>query len=271
MTNEELVQKIQNGQTGLMLDLWIQVKGFICKIANSFAEIRFTNRCASVGLTKEDLISEGYFVLYSAVKNYKPDQSSSFINYLARCLNNKFYTLLGMYASGRKWYDRSDVLSKSISIDKTVFENKDGSTTTVENYIPDKSAEEKLRAIENEDYIKNLHDDLETALCSLKTREAQVIRGYYYNDISLSRQAEALGCSVSTITQIKNGALFSLRRHKALQAYRAELTDTMAYHTGLGNFKNTRTSATEKIVLKLDDYERELKKYECKLSKVVNN
>lgn len=270
MTNEELVQKIQDGQTELMLDLWLQVKGFICKIADSFSEIRFKNRCALVGLTKEDLISEGYFVLYSAVKNYKPDQSSSFINYLARCLNNKFYILLGMYASGRKWYDHADVLSKSISIDKTVFEDKDGSTTTVENYIPDKSAEEKMQAIENADYIENLHSDLEIAMNSLRPREAQVIKNYYYNDISLSRQAESFNCSVSTITQIKNEALFSLRRHKALQVYRDELIDTMAYHTGLDNFKNTRTSATERIVLKLDAYERELKEYERKLSKVIN-
>lgn len=76
---------------------------------------------------------------------------------------------------------------------------------------------------------------------------------------------------MATVTNIKNHALFSLRRHKALQAYRDELIDTMAHHTSLGNFKNTRTSSTEKIVLKLDAYERRLKEYERKLSKVVNN
>ncbi len=41
----------------------------------------------------------------------------------------------------------------------------------------------------------------------------------------------------------------------------------MAYHTSLSNFRNTKTSAVEKIVLKLDTYERELKKYEAKLFK----
>lgn len=168
MTNEELVQKIQDGQTELMLNLWLQVESFIYKIADSFCMVRFANRCASFDLTKDDLINEGYFVLYSAVKNYKPDRGSSFINYLAHCLKNKFYTLLGMRASNGEWYDCVDALSKSISIDKTVFENKDGSSTTVENYIPDISAEEKIRTVENSAYIEKLRSDLETAMGTLK-------------------------------------------------------------------------------------------------------
>lgn len=175
-----------------------------------------------------------------------------------------------MHGSNGKWYDLADAISKSISIDNAVFENKDGSTTTLENYIPDKSAEEKMQAIEQSDYIESLHADLETAIASLKAREAQVIKNYYYDGISLSKLSEIFNCSAVNITRIKNEALFSLKRHKALQAYRDELIDTMAYHTSFGNFKNTRTSAVERIVLKLDDYARELKDYETKLSKAIN-
>ncbi len=264
MTNEEIVQKIQEGQTELMLDLWLQTKGFINKVAYSFSCVQFANKCVSAGLTKEDLINESYFALDEAVKSYKTDKGANFISYLSLHLKKRFYKLLGIQNSGGKWYNRADILSKAESMDKII---DDDSATTLENFIPDKSAEEKMYTIEMTDYIENLHADLETALNSLKTQEAQVIKNYYYNGISLSKQAKILNCSTTSITNIKNKALFALRRHKVLQAYKTELIDKMAYHTSLSNFRNTKTSSVEKIVLKLDTYERELKKYEAKLFK----
>lgn len=71
MINEQLVDLIRAGESGYMLQLWKQNKGFIHMMANKYVG----------GAERDDLEQEGYIALYEAVENYDQDKGMSFINY----------------------------------------------------------------------------------------------------------------------------------------------------------------------------------------------
>lgn len=75
MTNEQLVLRIQAGEDEAknMLQLWEQNQRFIGSIAVKFSGYA----------EMDDLKQEGYIAMCNAVRNYDPDQGSTFIHYAA--------------------------------------------------------------------------------------------------------------------------------------------------------------------------------------------
>ena len=75
MTNEQLVLRILAGEDEAknMLQLWEQNQRFIGSIAVKFSGYA----------EMDDLKQEGYIAMCNAVRNYDPDQGSTFIHYAA--------------------------------------------------------------------------------------------------------------------------------------------------------------------------------------------
>ena len=69
MSNEEMALAIQAGDDSLILPLWEQCKGLICKEAHRWARA-FESRPE---IDVDDLIQSGYFALLNTAQSFKPD------------------------------------------------------------------------------------------------------------------------------------------------------------------------------------------------------
>lgn len=83
MSNEELVQLIQEGNTNYLEDLYMQNKNFIYSIVKKYSFITgVKNSHNQTAITEsEDLMQEAYFGLYKAVMKYDSDQGTTFLTY----------------------------------------------------------------------------------------------------------------------------------------------------------------------------------------------
>ena len=140
MTNEELVVKIQNGQTELNVELWLNIEKFVHTQSDLFFR-NWQDRCQKLGVEKDDLYQTGWLALILAVPKYNEQAGASFIYYFAYFLKTQFYRMIKLQKRNNKWLDSSDTLSRAESLDKTVYENKDGVNTTIEDYLADEMSE----------------------------------------------------------------------------------------------------------------------------------
>ena len=254
MTNEELVVKIQNGQTELNVELWLNIEKFVYAQSNLFFR-NWQDRCQKLGVEKDDLYQTGWLALILAVPKYNEQAGASFIYYFAYFLKTQFYRMIKLQKRNNKWLDSSDTLSRAESFDKTVYENKDGVNTTIEDYLADEMSEQEIYKIESIDYINSLRKDLNTAVSSLSLREADILISIYFKGLRARTLAKKYNISNSRINSLHKEALLKLRRHKALKEYREELIEKMAHRTSFSKFKNSHTSQQEKIVMLIEEYE----------------
>jgi len=75
MSNEELAEKIQNGEKDLLPLLWEQVEKFIYKQAG----IRARQLNGLGGVSVDDLCQAGFLALVDAVESYATEKGMSFI------------------------------------------------------------------------------------------------------------------------------------------------------------------------------------------------
>lgn len=83
MTNEELVQQIQQGiNPGENMEmLYIQNKGFIASLIKRYGYVYYCPHDSVSIIEKEELMHEAYFGLVEAVKRYDPTQGALFTTY----------------------------------------------------------------------------------------------------------------------------------------------------------------------------------------------
>ncbi|MCH5186871.1 MAG: sigma-70 family RNA polymerase sigma factor [Oscillospiraceae bacterium] len=206
MTNEELVVKIKNGETGYNSELWQNVELFVCRQANSFYTKHY-ERCSLVGVETDDLIQAGYFAVVGAVKAY--DGRYKFLTYLGRQLLIQFYELAKMRSTG--W--QNNTIYYAISLDAPI--GVEGESTFVE-FIPDLGAEAEISAIDEADYIERLREIFRRAGMKLTPTQANVIDGLYRRGLSFSQLANELGVSKGAIENTKSLALKKLRTPELL-------------------------------------------------------
>lgn len=254
MTNEELVIRIKAGEVELISELWLQVEKFVRLRAYNYASGQaWSERCRAAGITQDDLYCAGYFALEPAVKNYDPEKGA-FITLFGFYLRKAFNEEIGMRKSEKEWREKPDALRSAISLEETVYTDKDGSDLSLEDILEDEQAQKPFNDIEDALYNQTLHNDLEAALNGLRPRDAQVIRDHYYNLLSPDEQAKKLGVSRSMVNNIRSRALLILRKHARLQEYRSRFLNSTAL-TGFTAWKETGMSQQERFVIKLEEYE----------------
>ena len=91
MTDEQLIEKLREGDSGIIDYLMEKYKNTVRKEANAMYLL---------GGENDDLIQEGMIGLFKAVQDYDPEQRTSFFSFAKLCITRQMYSAIE--ASRRK-------------------------------------------------------------------------------------------------------------------------------------------------------------------------
>lgn len=240
-TNEEIVIQIQNGHSELMTELWKRTYKLLIMLVMRVYRPN-AERLRAAGAELDDYTQESYFALLDAVKAYKPDGEYLFNSYLNFHVKNRLRTLLGR---------QSDAAHRSVSLDEPVSGEED--ELTLAGTITDESINIEVEITEN-DYIKQLHNDLEYCLQCLQPIERDTITAHYYNSLSIQAIAAAHNITVPEAANACKTGIEKLRRGRSrqrLNTYRRDIISQHGFVSGLETWKRTGSSSTEYAALKI--------------------
>lgn len=287
MTNEEIVQKIHDGDNvqEYMGLLYQQNEPFIMNIVkplSAYAEL-------------EDLMQEAFFGLQDAVEHYDSSVGTRFTTYATfrikkHCVRyienygntkrlpvymiqrlNSYEKLLKEYGGfvdadvvmkaldlTQKQYDELMLIKHTkdcVSIDTTV-QTKEADNLTLGDTIADEcdiesSVMDSVMCEELWKQVDTLHDNLKEVIVRRYKEEQQV------KDI-----AEHFGVTTGRIHNLEKKALKRLHNLQAVQriAEQYDYDCSLAYQSGLGRMKDGKGSNVEFLVLKRLEYEERLQK-----------
>ncbi len=162
MTNEELVQLIQDGQAEYIPQLWDQVYLFICRMAKK----RLIGEDGYAWQLEDDLVNESYFSFLEAIDGFKPDGGASFLTYLEFHLRNSFNRVLGI----RTQKDRRNPMRYAASLDAPIEGAED---LTLKDMIIDHMSEEDYRFVEDDAFWQDVHELLEETILAATSGRIQ--------------------------------------------------------------------------------------------------
>ena len=203
MTNEELVIRIQDGESDLYTQLWENTKYLLFRIMRS----KLIGTRIPAHITVEDLQQEMFFALIKAVNYYDRDKYTLFSSYLTypvlTVLNNTVYR------------DKSPTMEESYNEPIT---DDDGKTTERIEFIIDAKSEESFYDIE----LNDLQLHVRQAVAALKERERAAVSLKFFHNCTEAEIAERLDVSLSRAGQLLNNGLSSLRRNRDILNLRHE-------------------------------------------------
>lgn len=295
MTNEELVIRIKAGidVADNMLQLWQQVKDFVCSIAKRYAGYE----------AMDDLMQEGYLSLYDAIDGYDPTAGFLFLTYAKKRIQmrltryvyrNKAIRIpeqkrmeIRKYQKvaqgirtqyGREPSEREicymlqidpeylqellmlQELSTMSSLDVPVSDGEGGKERSLSETVPSEENVEGdiLDRMEQEE----LRETLWRMVNELPEQQGEVIRMRYKDGMTLKEIGAIIG---SDARKVESKGLRELRLpHNAnkLRPFLPEAVESRAYHGNSAEvFKRTWTSSTERAAMRLCDTKMILKKY----------
>lgn len=148
----------------------------------------------------EDLLQEGYLVIALCIEEFNPDKKIPFLGYAKTRL--KFYYMdLGRKSNK----DECDSLNRQVG-------GKDG-TVEVMELVKDENSSADGNMLKCEEYLFLLK-----SLKVLTTREAQIIRLYYFQNKSMKEISRGLELSYRTVVNTKANAISKLRSFMEKQA-----------------------------------------------------
>ena len=201
MTNEELAERIKNGETEKIPELWDQVY----KLIHLRAEKWMNGRESVNGHSVDDLMQTGFFAFLKAIEYFEPGKGSSFAMVLWLQLSTAFRRVLQLNRNE----ESRDPLNRSISLDNKIGES-DG---TFEDMVIDESATQDFHEIENLLTHKQLQAVLYPILDSLKISEQEVIYCRYWLGMTCREIAPIYKVSFQRINQIEKSALKHIVNH----------------------------------------------------------
>lgn len=242
LTNEKLVELIKEGDTGLLPQLWEQVRKFIVMMAKKHYN-KLENK---YGCELEDLIQSGYFGLLAAIEYYEPGKYK-FLTYLDLNLKTAFNEALGIRRYKRDWLDYSTSLDMPIGAEgDTALIDMLGDMTPATADITNSITENVFNA--------ELREALDASMEVLNTRQKDIINLHYYFGLRFSQIAEIKGTTHQNIFNQHEEALYRIYNSK----YRKILEEFISHNdepanpykkTGLGYWKDNNTSAVEAFLL----------------------
>lgn len=234
-TLEELALSIQGGRTGEVSALWDRVSKLVVMLADKYYQAN-QSRCISSGTAVEDLIQEGFFAVLYAARAYNPAKGYKFTSYIQRPLKTCFRRLIGIRTTHR------DPLNECDSLDRQLAGTED---LTLCDELESTEARAELEAVEENEYLRELHNALEGCIDTLETQQREIIRFRYYDT----------GAEIKTppaeIRRQEAKALRRLRKPEAtrlLRPFLDEYIEDQSYHgTGFDAWKENG-SVEERIV-----------------------
>ena len=212
MTNEELVQKIKEGQPNLINDLWTQIERFVrsytIKLYNTWYD-----RCQSMGLEPDDLYQASALVLNSAIKYFSLDKGTKFLTVYTYFLRTQFYKEIKVNHSGNKCYIRPIC---DLSLDEPIYNDSD---ITLSALLVDDTAEYAYTSYEDYEFNNQLHSQLKLAMQVLNENEVLVIDKYYNSKMRMSDIARLLNITRTHVYTIHRRALNKLKLSNTLNLF----------------------------------------------------
>ena len=293
MTNEKMIEAIRRGSAE-PVDLWLQMKRYIYKIAMKYAATKNLGESGTEELIN-DLMQESYFAILDALRMY--DGSTLFSTYATYWITNRFrrylsgsvympdYVRLRVFRYrrmiavfsrdfGRMPTDaeimtaigypadqlrREAAMITTASLNKTVSDDED--SETIGDLVMDASVDveaEVLDAIEQEELRETLWGLVDT----LPEAQSQTIRRRYQDGETLQQIGESMGVSYSYVQKKKKKALRKLRSSKIskqLEPFVDDLRYNLGLRSGRGRFSAKRISTTEYAAFKALEYMERLK------------
>ena len=197
MRNEELAQRIQQGERDLILPLWEQVRRYAHDRAYKW--FRATN--GRGGQTVQDLEQEAFLALLEALEGWDED-AGPFLTWYSMRLKSAFTAATAQ----RTQRDRKDPLQDCLSLDAPLTD-REGDPFTLEDTIPDPRAEEDMEAVAERD----LQAGVRRVVDSLPAEQRRVILLRYYRDMTREQTAQRLHLTRTRAAAIEAKALRLLR------------------------------------------------------------
>lgn len=240
MTNEQLALSAQTGDRVALYDLWGAVRPLLFSLAWRFYQRQGKERCASHGVTLEDLQQETFFALCDAVQAYKPEKGYQFTTYLSRATENRFRACMGIQGKGDA-LNHADRLERPIPGDEEGREQGD--------ILPDEEAEAALLAVDDQEEQAHFHNVLEQALGELSVVQSAVVRHRFTQKHTRQQTAQALHITPQEVRREEARSLQLLRGKPAVLALRTDFLEGAAYHgTGWFSWYYEQGSVEERLV-----------------------
>lgn len=197
MTNEGLVLRIKEGETGLIPQLWEQVERFVWQKASR----RHYTLNGFGGVTAEDLYQAGFFALLRAVESYEPGAGMSFVGWLAIQLKDVFAETAG-YKTIR---GRREPLNNAASLEEVIAD--DGDSFTIADTLVDTQAERAFVDIE----IREMAEIVSRAVKTLSDQQREVVRLRYWSGLNLEEAGRVMGINRGAAARLEQKAMLRLR------------------------------------------------------------
>lgn len=170
--------------------LFEKYRPIIINMANKYRE-----EGKKLGLELDDLIQEGYFGLYSAIKNYNQDESALFYTYAIISIKSKILNAIKKYST----YKHKS-LNQSLSLSQPIFNSQD---STIIDFVVDDNVSSPDIIVEEYE----IQSIIKSYLFSLDIQNASIfelsLNGYTNVDIS-----KLLDLSLKVVSN----TLFSIRK-----------------------------------------------------------
>lgn len=256
MSNEEMALAIQAGDSSLILQLWEQCKGLICKEAHRWARA-FESRPE---IDVDDLIQSGYLALVDAVRRFQPEKGT-FLSLLAMTLKTAFSDACNVRTEAQK----RDPIKSPLRLEKPI---SDDDSAVLGDTVPDQrnGIEEAEEAIYNE-YVT---DAVHKAVDSLNDEQQRLcIDMRYFQGKTQKEISELWNVSGQYVSQVERLGLRRIREGKHIQELSEIYYGSRDYFrgTGLTAYRQTGTSSPERELLRKERFERRCTTANKKLSR----
>ena len=237
MSNEELAQRIQNGERERLPELWEQVRRFCDSLAGRYYRMN-GELCARRGVLLEDLQQESFLAMVQAAQTYQEGKGCAFIGWLRYYLQNAIAALVGT----RNRRINQDPLNRCQSLDAPQLDAEGGE---IELDVPDPGAQAAFEAMEEREYRRQRKEAMEQCLSLVEPVQASILRKHYYQRQTLPQ-----------IRKQERKGLRRLRRHdcqRLLAGYIEQRREVLLYEAYRGG--NEWLSSTERAAQELEAME----------------
>lgn len=284
MSNEELVERIKQGENSLMSDLYMNCRRFIIAIIKHIG-IEQAEDC-------EDAMQDAYFGLYEAVKGFDESKGYKFLTYAKYHIQtaiqrgklkssdlpeyvysqrrqilrkrSELMQSLGRYPTQAELALKMNMNVKTVNYIlnvakpiKSIYESVEGTDELiVSDTIPDNRID-----FENEIATADARACVRAVVEELPEAEKKVIKLSYFEGLPYSVIAQQIDKSVERVRQLKQRGLRQLRHPRMSKRLLDEDIDrrTSFYnHRGVSAFNTTWTSSTEQTVLQREYFRKRL-------------
>lgn len=240
MTNEQLAEFIQEGDSDLKPVLWERVKKLMYMFSGRYYR-KYTEYCERCGVTEWDLKQQAYSAFELSLQGYSSERGA-FNTYLT----------FGFKRSLRELFKSKDPLNTAESLDRLVDE-EDESGGAIIDFIPDQRAAEPFEELEDKDICRAVR----AAVDALPEREQATIRALYFENKKYKDVAEFYSVTVQAVAEYSRKAFAKLRKNRELRRLSNDLGygSQAANRNTLGSFKRFGVSGVEYVASERADIE----------------